>query len=88
MLTPGPQRTSGATFDVVEDTEDHVIIRDRNERARPSVTNDAEGVVAYLHRHGLGTRQLLYYDSDDDLDELVHDGAGHFTGFAPGPRRS
>ncbi len=54
-----------------------------------SVTNDAERVVAKLHAEWLLPvgRKLMYYDTQGDLDELCHDGMGHFTGFAPGPGR-
>lgn len=64
-----------------------VVIDDIGKEDR-SVTNDAEAVVADLHEQGLlppGTI-LLYYDSTGTLDQLKHDGAGNFTGFAPGPR--
>ena len=53
----------------------------------PTVTNGAEDVVASLiNAHILedGYR-LLYYDSDDILDELLVEN-GAFAGFAPGPR--
>ena len=49
-----------------------------------SVTNDAEHVVKQVVRlHG--DMRVMYYDSDGNLDELVHHN-GEFTGFAPGPR--
>lgn len=52
-----------------------------------SITNDAEAVVAELHRSGvLAGRRLYYFDTMGQLDELVHDGQGGFKGFAPGPR--
>ncbi len=54
-----------------------------------TITNDAENVVAELHSlgHIPPGRNLLYYDSLGTLDELNHDGNGHFLGFAPGPGR-
>lgn len=62
-----------------------LIIRDEN--GGMSVTNDAERVVEELFNIGLldNNRQLFYYDSVGDLDELVHDGRD-FTGFKLGPR--
>lgn len=54
--------------------------------SRPTVTNDAEAVIAELHRRGvLGKRRLIYRDSDRRWDELTHDGAGKFKGFAALP---
>ena len=58
----------------------HVIIRDVGTDS-VSVTNDAEDVVSDLHTQGLGSRRLLYFDSEGCLDELCHDGHGNFTGF-------
>ena len=54
----------------------------------PTVTNDAEDVLARLHCEGKlpAGRRLYYYDSEGRLDELKHDGQGHFTGFGPGPQ--
>lgn len=53
-----------------------------------TVTNDAEAVIQEMHERGLlQTQQVLYYDSEGQLDELKHDGKGRFTGFAPGPDR-
>lgn len=54
-----------------------------NESGTTSVTNDAEAVVAYLHENGLlplGTR-LIYRDTMDTWDEIIHDGLGHLVGF-------
>lgn len=48
-----------------------------------TVTNCAEQVVEELYEKGLlpPGRKLYYYDSDGNLDELLHDGAGRFQGF-------
>ena len=42
--------------------------------------------MSELHAAGVlqKGRRLFYYDSDGALDELKHDGAGRFLGFAPG----
>ena len=52
-----------------------------------SVTNDAENVVEDLFRLGFLSEgeRLFYYDSDDELDEIVIED-GQFKRFAPGPR--
>ena len=51
-----------------------------------SVTNGAEDVVEELYAKGILTdgRQLLYYDSEMQLDEITHKD-GKFTGFKAGP---
>lgn len=49
----------------------------------PSVTNDVEAVVKFLNLCNLGDRKLFYYDSEGDLDEIVHDGEGKFIEFRP-----
>jgi hypothetical protein len=41
----------------------------------PSYGEDAGG--------SLGARRLFYIDSSNRMDELLHDGRGKFTGFAP-----
>jgi hypothetical protein len=77
-----------AQFEIVSETDEVVTIRDIGPwHLHPTVTNDAKTVVADLHAtRNLGARKLLYYDSENILDELEHDGNGRFTGFAPGPR--
>lgn len=53
-----------------------------------TVTNGAESVVEDLVRSGYlpSGRRLLYYDSDNQLDELLVK-EGKFAGFPPGPRK-
>lgn len=48
-----------------------------------TITNAAESVVEEVNqRYGIGKRRLFYYDSSDELTELlVKD--GKFAGFAP-----
>jgi len=85
------RRPRSANYNVVAEKPDEIIIRDVGPWERhPTVTNDAEGVVADLHREGRlpAGRRLLYYDSWGELDQLLHDGQGRFTGFAPGGRRA
>ena len=74
-----------ASYQIVDETETSLTIRDVGPWDKhPTVTNDAEGVVYELAAQLRG-RRLFYYDSENNLDEiLVRDGA--FDGFAPGPR--
>lgn len=76
----------GARFEVLETTENSLVIQDIGPwGVYPSVTNDAENVVAKLHSDGsLGCRLLYYYDSEGQMDRILHQN-GKFIGFAPGP---
>lgn len=69
-------------FEIVEQAEDCVVIRDVGPWDRhPTVTNAAEEVVAALAPMLRG-RRLEYYDSEGNRDQLlVRD--GRFAGFAP-----
>lgn len=63
-----------------------VVLRDEN-KGGTTITNDAEAVIAHLYdqgwlRHGV---PCLYWDTDGQLDELVHRDE-RFVGFAPVPR--
>lgn len=50
-----------------------------------SVTNDAENVIADLHKEiDLTGMYVQYTDSEGQVDRLLHKD-GVFTGFAPGP---
>ncbi len=78
-----------AAYRIEEQTDDQLIIRDIGHDNCMTVTNDAETVVRGLHRNGmLGSRKLFYYDSEGELDEILHDGNGLFQGFAPGVRKA
>lgn len=72
-----------ANFIVVSQSDTEIVIRDLGPWDKyPTITNDAEGVVARL-APTLGGRCLFYYDSDGQCDEIsVHD--GKFAGFRPG----
>lgn len=49
-----------------------------------SVTNDAENVLAAIHKEiDLTGRTVTYTDSEGQVDQLLHE-AGEFIGFAPG----
>lgn len=60
-----------------------VFIRDMSNEdpTAMSVTNDAEAVVAYILGLHPG-RRIVYKDTMDQWDELLHDGE-KFTGFGP-----
>ena len=47
-----------------------------------SVTNDAEGVVAYYNNYLPPNTRIVYQDTMGNWDELVHDN-GVFKDFAP-----
>ena len=81
--------TARGKFIVETEGTNSLVIADVGYHSKvPTVTNDAEAVVADLHESGLlGTKQLYYHDSDGTLDELRHDGAGKFLGYASGPGR-
>lgn len=55
-----------------------VTIRDIGHEYGPSVTNDAENVVHKLLQE-YGNRRFFYYDSDNELGELVHNGRDFVT---------
>ena len=62
-----------------------LVIRDIGHDIGPSVTNDAENVVAELVADGQlpPGRRLFYIDSQGLKDELLIED-GKFVGFAPG----
>lgn len=64
-----------------------LVIRDTGHHMYLSLTNDAENVVKRLLDSGRlrKDQRLLYYDSQGDLAELLHDGH-KFTGFGPPPQ--
>ena len=77
-----------ANFEIVKIRPESVTIRDIGPWDRClTVTNDADNVVAEMFRMGalLPEQRLFYYDTDGQLDELVHKN-GKFVGFGPGDR--
>ncbi len=73
-----------------ESTPETLIIEDIGPHDRyPTVTNDVEYVVDELYYANQlpAGRRLLYYDSDGNLDEIVHE-AGRFVGFRPARREA
>lgn len=72
-----------ANFDVLSSGPDHVLIKDLGPwTIHPTVTNDAENVIALLNSWGMlkGDIRVFYIDSDKSLSEIViHQ--GRFKGF-------
>lgn len=78
----------GARWEVERDLPpEPLLIRDVGPWNRhPTITNDAENVVAELLRSGAlePGRRLIYRDSSGQIDELVIED-GQFVSFAPYP---
>jgi len=79
-----------ASYSIVEkeSTPECLVIRDVGPWDKyATITNAAELVVRELYVSGklCDGKKLLYYDSSNALDELVHED-GEFVGFRRGPR--
>ncbi|MCL2064093.1 MAG: hypothetical protein FWG98_06935 [Candidatus Cloacimonetes bacterium] len=76
-----------AVFKVEKVTKDYVYIIDVGDHSKNlTVTNDAEDVIEILTANFDETlhQRVFYKDSDGNIDELLHDGDGKFTGFKAG----
>lgn len=76
----------GANYVIIGDIPELIVIRDLGPWDRyATVTNAAELVVAELFRRNVLPKGkiLLYYDSENELSQLSHDGNGVFTSIAP-----
>ncbi len=65
-----------------------VVIRDIGPWSEfMTITNDVEALVEHMYEvHQLFRNQrLFYYDSEDQLDEIIHK-QNEFVRFAPGPK--
>lgn len=87
MTTKKPAPTARAVYHVVEEdfTGDRVVLRDVGPwDRRPTVTNDADAVVADLLATSRVNRsgRIYYFDSCGEPNELRHDGT-RFIGFGP-----
>jgi len=74
-----------ANFDIIERTDKTITLMDLGPWDKyPTVTNSAEEVIEFLFRVGVlkEGQRLLYYDSENELTELLHKD-GKFVGFAP-----
>lgn len=75
-----------AQYRIVHQDARVLAIVDTGDGTHASVTNAAEEVVLELSQNekvgGLPAgRRLVYRDSEERWDELLHDGAGNFLGF-------
>lgn len=68
-----------ATWGVEKVTPDAVWLYDECEPYCVSITNDAEYVTMELFRE-YGNKRFFYFDSMDELTELIHD-HGRFEAF-------
>ena len=75
-----------ANYSIVADNDKELVIMDVGPWDQfTTITNSAEAVVEELAGR-LGDRKLYYYDSENNLDELLVKDE-RFAGFAPGPLR-
>lgn len=79
-----------ASYEIVEreSCPECLVIRDNGPwNLYSTITNAAEAVVKELYANSklVEGQMLLYYDSDNNLDELVHKD-GKFVGFRKGPK--
>jgi hypothetical protein len=75
-----------ANIEIISNESNIIIIKDIGPwDNHPTITNDAEGVVSRLWRgcHLSNQKRLYYYDSEGQMDELLHKD-GVFKGFKPG----
>lgn len=74
-----------SNFTILSNSPDVIVLQDLGPWDHfQTITNDAENVVAYLHKSGRlvpPTKQIVYFDSEGVTTELRHDGMGNFTGF-------
>jgi hypothetical protein len=75
--------TARSDYTIIYPGPQFCVIRDDGGGDAMSVTNNAEAVVLLLQNSGRldGHLKLYYYDSDGQLDELLHDNRGTFLGF-------
>ncbi len=84
-LETHPVMPMKASYVILEDTWDRILIQDRG--VGMSITNDAEAVVQDLINKGLihAKKVILYQDTENNVDRLVHDGI-KFIAFGRGAR--
>lgn len=77
---------SEAQYRIIDDNHHCLLIKDTGSpwNKFPTITNDAENVVAKL-ASSLNGRRLYYIDSEGRIDELIVED-GKFAGFSPGTR--
>jgi len=76
-----------ARFSIESWENGRILIRDDFDENDPTmtITNDVEAVVGWLNTHTcLLNNRLFYRDTEDQIDEIIHDGHGKFIKFSPG----
>ena len=77
-----------AEFSVIRATNDYIFIKDNGGEKwgiSKSITNDAHFVVMQLSMQYNGVcGRIFYIDTTGQIDELLHNGKGRFTGFKAG----
>ncbi len=74
-----------ANYKILADLDSPILIMDLGPWDKHlTITNDAEYIVQDLHSQGrlTGRKDLIYIDSERQRDRILHDGRGHFLGFA------
>lgn len=75
-LYTGAPHSRAAQFEIVEDNEHRLVLRDLGPwHVHLTITNDAERVFHQLEEQ-LGDRKLLYYDSEGELTEIIREDDG------------
>lgn len=78
-----PYRGARANYEIIEDEPTHLLLLDLGPWDQyKTITNAAEAVVEEL-APVLNGRRLYYVDSEDQVDEIVHEN-GKFVRFSPG----
>lgn len=74
-----------SNFTILHNSPEVIVLQDLGPWDHfKTITNDAENVIKYLHKSGqaTSTKQIIYYDSEGEATQLVHDGKGNFVDFA------
>ena len=73
-----------AVYDILNETDTFILIKDIGHKTGKTVTNDAEYVIKNLPELcGIKGRRVFYIDSMGQTDEMIHNGVS-FTSFRAG----
>ncbi len=77
-------------YTVIASSENVLLIKDNCELFEcMSITNGAEIVIQELHEEfNCKDARIFYIDTENKVDELLHDGNGKFLAFKPGNFKS